>query len=923
MTVSTTDSVVEYVSGGPAFPIPYRFLQNSDIEAVLFKQDGNSETLTGAQYTLSGAGGQSGGTLTSAYAASVLATPGASLIISRIMSPVQPTDLRNQGKFLAETHEGVFDRLTMLIQQGYAGVARALMRPIGKSYFDAESRRIANVADPVEAADAVNNNSMQVYVGGVLGAIQGPINNSANVLYVTPGGVPKVVQDASDVTDPMEGAALIGRAIRYISSKAELRSLVPQYSGERVYMVDPHTDLLSLGAGGHGVFKWQPGSMTAQVSGDPLGGLYVARASDPTGATGAWVREWDGERWDAKWWGFDAGPRGINSVNLPVSLQKNRVGATQDCHVLLYGDSHGWGQGAPDSQIWTTAELVSVHSANLYNKGFMARLESDIRARRGFATFTYGAYAPTQPSFIRPGFYGPDAVERGKTSSNGVLPLIPICGTISGSLQTIVTGAVTNLRFYTPTATGALTYPAQFREKLETGLFGRRRLKLNLEQLNDFKDAGKTEYFQISANPSRNAGGAGFTTYSNPGGGVYAETVNATSQLSVHTSHFNGNLPAWMAVASLVFVPGYGLARVQQLTAVAGGTDIVLTSEAGAALGGTSFVRCLRDGMRFYHPAYVQKAIYKLPMQAPARVAYVAVLHKVGGGMLDLYFCDNLNSGGAGNDPAFNGAARSLSATGWSWAGRSDIQATISGPGADVLPAPRASKTATYYRIDTSTSGAQEEIVYRIDFGTAQFGDLYLEASGGECEIRGVVLDNNKVVNLSMGGHTVGAWLGEEASAQPDTADHVTQILSHTPVQPSHVITQIPFVNEFIKQTPIATFKTRLQTFVDRHKNHLPLSNNFNAKGVNFLFFTSLRNREILFGVATEPGVKYSDYVQATREFCAANGHGFIDCEAALVGKVRSGQIDAERLFCDSNHPSDYANELIYEELRKTIEAII
>ncbi|WP_406833841.1 hypothetical protein [Pseudomonas asiatica] len=154
MTVSTTDSVVEYVSGGPAYPIPYRFLQNSDIQAVLVKQDGTSETLTGAQYTLTGAGTQSGGTLTSAYAAGFLATPGATLTISRVMSPVQPTDLRNQGRFLAETHESVFDRLTMLIQQGFSILGRALLRPIGKSDYDAEGRKITNLGDPVSPSDA-------------------------------------------------------------------------------------------------------------------------------------------------------------------------------------------------------------------------------------------------------------------------------------------------------------------------------------------------------------------------------------------------------------------------------------------------------------------------------------------------------------------------------------------------------------------------------------------------------------------------------------------------------------------------------------------------------------------------------------------------------------------------------------------------
>lgn len=206
MTVSTTDSVVEYVSGGPAFPIPYRFLQDSDIEAVLVKQDGNSETLTGAQYTLSGAGSQNGGTLTSSYAAGFLGVAGASLTISRVMDPVQPTDLRNQGKFLAETHEAVFDRLTMLIQQGFAGLARALVRPIGKNYYDAQGRQIKNLADPTENQDAATMGWAGRFIADLIAAIQGPINNAANIFYQAPDGSPHVVQDMAGAI----GASLIG-----------------------------------------------------------------------------------------------------------------------------------------------------------------------------------------------------------------------------------------------------------------------------------------------------------------------------------------------------------------------------------------------------------------------------------------------------------------------------------------------------------------------------------------------------------------------------------------------------------------------------------------------------------------------------------------------------------------------------------------
>lgn len=198
MTVSTTDSVIEYVSGGPAFPIPYRFLLNSDIQAVLVKQDGTSETLAlGTQYTLSGAGSQGGGTLTSAYASSILSMPGATLTISRVMNAVQPTDLRNQGRYFAETHENVFDRLTMLIQQGFSGLSRALLRPIGKNYYDAEGRNISNIANPINNQDAATKASVAADVAAAIGGAQGDFNLSSNVFYSygSPGAVSRNVSN--------------------------------------------------------------------------------------------------------------------------------------------------------------------------------------------------------------------------------------------------------------------------------------------------------------------------------------------------------------------------------------------------------------------------------------------------------------------------------------------------------------------------------------------------------------------------------------------------------------------------------------------------------------------------------------------------------------------------------------------------------
>lgn len=277
MTVSTTDSVIEYVSGGPAFPIPYRFLQNSDIQAVLVRQSGVSETLVlGTQYTLTGAGSQSVGTLTSAYAAGVLATPGASLTISRVMDPVQPTDLRNQGRFLAETHETVFDRLTMLIQQGFAGLSRALKRPVGKNYYDAEGRRIANVADPVEFQDAATKSWAQQYIADILATGQGPINNAANIAYV---------DGDSDVTTVQKGV------IKQFASVDRLRQKAGDRDGEQCLLKGWYASTPGLGGG---KLYWDSLSVEADNGGTVFAVSGVS--------TGRWKRDTGGEMW-AEWFG--------------------------------------------------------------------------------------------------------------------------------------------------------------------------------------------------------------------------------------------------------------------------------------------------------------------------------------------------------------------------------------------------------------------------------------------------------------------------------------------------------------------------------------------------------------------------------------------------------------------------------------------
>ncbi|KPM64015.1 hypothetical protein HB4184_10405 [Pseudomonas putida] len=181
LTVSTNASVVDYTSGGPNFPVPYRFLKNDDVQAMLIYPDGITiEPLAaGTQYTLVGAGNQSGGTLTSSYASGVLAGGGYTLRIQRVLAIVQETDLRNQGKYLAETQETALDRAAMIDQQQQEQIDRSIKAPPGSGVsgeqlvvqiFQARDQAQAAAAEAEEIATELGD--LQTAVGQAQSAAQ-------------------------------------------------------------------------------------------------------------------------------------------------------------------------------------------------------------------------------------------------------------------------------------------------------------------------------------------------------------------------------------------------------------------------------------------------------------------------------------------------------------------------------------------------------------------------------------------------------------------------------------------------------------------------------------------------------------------------------------------------------------------------------
>lgn len=156
MTVSTVVNHEQYEGNGTTtvFPFRFRILKSSHMVVTVSDAEGVLKTLTlGTDYNITGVGLVTGGSVVLQSAL----PDGWMISLDRELPAIQETDLRNQGRFFAETHEDAFDYLTMLIQRSLSLFGLALRKPswIAK-YYDALGNRISNLADPVSSEDAVN-----------------------------------------------------------------------------------------------------------------------------------------------------------------------------------------------------------------------------------------------------------------------------------------------------------------------------------------------------------------------------------------------------------------------------------------------------------------------------------------------------------------------------------------------------------------------------------------------------------------------------------------------------------------------------------------------------------------------------------------------------------------------------------------------
>ncbi|ERI90998.1 hypothetical protein HMPREF1982_03560 [Clostridiales bacterium oral taxon 876 str. F0540] len=228
--------------------------------------------------------------------------------------------------------------------------------------------------------------------------------------------------------------------------------------------------------------------------------------------------------------------------------------------------------------------------------------------------------------------------------------------------------------------------------------------------------------------------------------------------------------------------------------------------------------------------------------------------------------------------------------------------------------------------IDTySNTTTSFDCIYCIDFGSKQKARLVVQIAGQNANatanaalaLRGIIFDANNIINASMGGHTTGAWLGTEASFSGETNPHIDTLLQSIPFTPTLAIIQAPIVNEYLNQTPLATFTSNLTTVINKLNNH----KSDGSKKMDVLFLTTLGNKAKEYLGEAQSAIKYENYFNALKNYCVTNNYGLIDCDSYFKNLAKN--MDYELFYDDDNHPSAYANDVIGKELIRTIDMLI
>lgn len=173
------------------------------------------------------------------------------------------------------------------IEGGNVGIGASVnLNALNKAVQDAETAAgEAEAAADAAAQSAADASTAGATAGAAAGSASGAAAGSA--AGATAGA------DAGEAA----AEAVVSMKLDKLSSLSSLPALGS--SSEQVSV-----QYRSLPGDGYaGTFQWVPGNQSSGVSSDPLQGVWVAPSVDPTGASGAWRRVFNGPIVQAEWFG--------------------------------------------------------------------------------------------------------------------------------------------------------------------------------------------------------------------------------------------------------------------------------------------------------------------------------------------------------------------------------------------------------------------------------------------------------------------------------------------------------------------------------------------------------------------------------------------------------------------------------------------
>jgi hypothetical protein len=162
---------------------------------------------------------------------------------------------------------------------------------------------------------------------------------------------------AGSVTEINLASALKSKLVAAVATRTALAAI-----DAATYL---SVDLMETGRRGR--FHWHADDLSAKVTLDPAQGVYVAPATDATGASGAWVREFSGDV-HAEWFGFATS--GTATAN---TLAANRAAAVAEAALLNVRFPGGEFEVDAGATCILLRQGMRFYGAGWHNTIFMAR----------------------------------------------------------------------------------------------------------------------------------------------------------------------------------------------------------------------------------------------------------------------------------------------------------------------------------------------------------------------------------------------------------------------------------------------------------------------------------------------------------------------------------------------------------------------